>query len=269
LVILGFLALAVSIPAHATDIWTNWTSAAAGENGTAKGSLNGLSVSYSGYVAGNGGDTNLSIAYARTVGSDYPGESTLTWDTSSTGTWDTSSSTTFGGATNAPPTNNNSVPLTGGGPGIACESARYRCVQVGGVSEILEEISFDAAVKDPLIAIWSLGSLSTTASFDFINAQGIEFLSGGADGYIGGQSIVVSGLDVSGQEGSGVIEVLGTFGPGNFLYFTTPDSENYYAFTVGEMTSDVTPEPETLSLFGLGLLALPFLRNAIARRRRA
>jgi hypothetical protein len=111
--------------------------------------------------------------------------------------------------------------------------------------------------------------LSTTASFDFINAQGIEFLSGGADGYIGGQSIVVSGLDVSGQEGSGVIEVLGTFGPGNFLYFTTPDSENYYAFTVGEMTSDVTPEPETLSLFGLGLLALPFLRNAIARRRRA
>lgn len=256
LVILGFLALAVSIPAHATDIWTDWNTPGyvlgAGINGQAIGYLNGSEVHYVGDIAGVSGETDLSIAYAGTVGTGtyYPGESTATWNTSSTGTWDTSSSTTFGGATNAPPTSNNSVPVTGGYTDN-------------------EWIEFGTTVTDPLIAIWSLGSSSTPASFDFINAKGIELLFGGADGYIGGQSIVVSGLDVSGQEGSGVIEVLGTFGPGNFLYFTTPDSENYYAFTVGEMTSDVTPEPETLSLFGLGLLALPFLRNAIARRRRA
>ena len=170
LVILGFLALAVSIPAHATDIWTDWNTPGyvlgAGINGQAYGYLNGSEVHYVGDIAGGSDEKDFSIAYAGTVGSDYPGESTATWNTSSTGTWDTSSSTTFGGATNAPPTSNNSVPVTGGYTDN-------------------EWIEFGTTVTDPLIAIWSLGSSSTPASFDFINAKGIELLFGGADGYIG------------------------------------------------------------------------------------
>jgi hypothetical protein len=55
--------------------------------------------------------------------------------------------------------------------------------------------------------------------------------------------------------------------PGTYssISFTTPDQEWSYGFTTGY----VTPEPETLSLLGLGLLALPLLRASLARRRRA
>ena len=57
--------------------------------------------------------------------------------------------------------------------------------------------------------------------------------------------------------------------------FTTPNFENYYAFTVGydaTLTGGGTPpgpipEPATLSLLGLGLGALPIVRSTLSRRR--
>ena len=53
------------------------------------------------------------------------------------------------------------------------------------------------------------------------------------------------------------------------ITFTTPDYENYYAFTIGEDDTatvvltgggggtPTVPEPATLSLFGMGLAAIP------------
>jgi hypothetical protein len=272
--ILGVFALAVSVPAHATDIWTNWTApgshAAGGTGGVAVGFMNGNNeVAFFGDVAGNGADNstgaNLSMAYAAGKGGStlYPGELTAggnapTWETP---TLANPNPTTFGGVANAPPTSFNSIPLVGGNPEV-------------------EYITFSTPVTDPLIAIWSLGVSypsgtpgTIDASFDFLNAAGVVLLSGGPDQY-GGGSIAVNGNFVTGEEGSGVVEILGTFGndtnglTGNGIAgieLTTPTAEDYYAFSVGEMGE--TPEPETLSLFGLGLLALPLLRSRLARRR--
>ena len=64
------------------------------------------------------------------------------------------------------------------------------------------------------------------------------------------------------------------------ITFTTPDFEDYYAFTVDEdqtLTSQLSPptpiinstipEPATFSLFRIGLAALPFARRALSRLR--
>ena len=59
------------------------------------------------------------------------------------------------------------------------------------------------------------------------------------------------------------------------ISFTTPNFENYYAFTVGEdaMLTDnptppttVTPEPASLSLLLTGLGALPLVRRRLQRQ---
>ena len=55
------------------------------------------------------------------------------------------------------------------------------------------------------------------------------------------------------------------------MTFNTPDIENSYAFRRRLRSAPFTipgvPEPATLSLFGLGLAALPLARELMLRRR--
>jgi hypothetical protein len=140
----------------------------------------------------------------------------------------------------------------------------------GGLPSLIETINFSSAIVDPVFAIWSLGALGNTASFDFVSKTPEPFtlLGGGPSTEFGGSSLTVSGQNVSGAEGNGVIQFDGTF---SSISFTTPSFENYYAFTVGYDATltppPSVPEPATLSLFGLGLLALPLARRALSRRR--
>jgi hypothetical protein len=140
----------------------------------------------------------------------------------------------------------------------------------GGLPSLIETITFSSAVVDPVFAIWSLGAGNAPASFDFVSKSPEPFtlLGGGPSTEFAGSSITVSGQNVNGTEGNGIIQFDGTF---SSLTFTTPSFENYYAFTVGydaTLTPPTSvPEPATLSLFGLGLLALPMARRALSHRR--
>ncbi len=277
-VILGTFALAASLPAHA-NTWTNWTSDTGAPGADlptgspliiAAGSLGGIEVTYSGESVGLSSVYGKAIPQAGSTTGSSPGAA------SGTLVWDASGLNTFLGV-NGPPTSYNSVAMLGGHPNY------------------VQYIWFSQPVTDPLIAIWSLGANRTgdsvDASFVFSGTSNtvpsfsydnpVVFVSGGPSAEypssVGGTPITLSGPDnkngpggydvVSGVEGSGVVEVLGTFGPTTPIMFITPTYEDYYAFTVGEMSD--TPEPETLSLLGLGLLALPLLRSRLARRRRA
>jgi hypothetical protein len=137
-----------------------------------------------------------------------------------------------------------------------------------GAVPIMETITFSSAVVDPVFAIWSLGQTGNTASFDFLSKspEPLTLISGGPSLEFDGSTITVNGQTVSGTEGNGVIQFDGTF---NSISFTTPNFENFYAFTVGydQTLTPSVPEPATLSLFGLGLAALPIGRKLLRRRR--
>jgi hypothetical protein len=147
----------------------------------------------------------------------------------------------------------------------------YTGIAMEGGNTYTETITFSQVVADPIFAIWSLGSPATAASFDFTSGEPftVQGIGGGSAEY-GGSLIYVNGEDVEGNEGNGIIQFNGDF---SSITFTTPQSENYYAFTIGEdqtLTSQLpggstTPEPGSLALFGTGLAALPFVRRRFAR----
>jgi hypothetical protein len=146
----------------------------------------------------------------------------------------------------------------------------------GGPNSGIETITFSGPVANPVLAIWSLGQGGIQTSFDFNSSEPFTIAGGGPNAEYGGSGLVINsaGTGVTGNEGNGLIELLGVY---TSFTFTTPVFENYYDFTIGEDQtvtstlggggSTVTPEPTTLSLLGTGLTALAFARRALTRKR--
>jgi len=168
--IFGVLILASS-PAAASTICTTWTSATPGTPGSASGSLNSVTVSYSGEVILAGGGTE---------GLNVSGGS-LDWS-------DPASSFIGGTSTTSPSTVGDIITLQG--------------------ATGINTLTFSSPIVDPLFAIWSLGQPGTPATFTF--AETPTFEAGGPDEF-GGAAITVAGDVVTGMEGSGVVQFTGTF----------------------------------------------------------
>jgi hypothetical protein len=119
----------------------------------------------------------------------------------------------------------------------------------GGYTGI-NTVTFASPVIDLVMAIWSLGSPSVLASFNFTDTTP-TFVVGGPNANFGGQAITVVGNTVNGQEGNGVVQFTGPIG--SISWTNTPES--WYGFTVGSnaLAPDQIPEPSSLPLLGAAI----------------
>lgn len=111
-----------------------------------------------------------------------------------------------------------------GSPGVVGDGLR-----LDGSSTGTNTLTFASPVKNPVLAIWSLGNpLGNSASFTFDQLTP-TLQVGGPNAQFGGGPLSVSGSVVSGTEGNGVVQFAGTLSSISW----TNTFEHFYAFTVG------------------------------------
>ncbi len=136
---------------------------------------------------------------------------------------------------------------------------------VGGLNQT-DRVTLSEAIKDPIMAIVSLGNGGLPTNYDFDSP--FDIVSQGA-GYWGGTSTSLTELPgdiLQGAEGHGTIQFIGTF---STFTWVVPTPETWHGFTFGIRTTEAieptpAPEPGMLGIFGLALAGL-----GVARRRRA
>jgi hypothetical protein len=120
----------------------------------------------------------------------------------------------------------------------------------------METINFSHPIKDPVLAIWNLGSAEFRSYLDFHGHVKIEELDGGRKI---GESIHLSkqASDIYGNDASGVVEFLGTFSSLSW-FDANPNGE--YKISVGRVNTSPVPEPGTFVVMAAGLCGLGFSR---------
>jgi len=117
-------------------------------------------------------------------------------------------------------------------------------------------LSFSQQVDNLAFSVWSAGQSGQPVTYAF--DQNLSFVSGGPGLEYGGTSITNTSNTVTGVEGNGTVLFGGSF---SSLSFDVLDVENYHGFTIGLKSAQAVPEPASMAVIGLGVLAL-------ARRRR-
>lgn len=126
---------------------------------------------------------------------------------------------------------------------------------VGGTDQTYK-VTLSEPIKDPIMAIVSLGRSGVMVDYDFdapfsIVSQGTGYFGGGPTSLTEQSGDVLRGF-----EGHGTIRFNGTF---SSFSWTVPLGENWHGFTYGIRTTEAIeptiPEPSTLLLFALSAFA--------------
>ncbi len=139
---------------------------------------------------------------------------------------------------------------------------------IGGTNQTYQ-VTLSEAIKDPIMAIVSLGRGGSNTTYDFDSP--FDIVSQGT-GYWGGNGSALQELPgdiLQGNEGHGTIQFIGTF---STFSWVAPSPENWHGFTFGIRTTERleptdpvdVPVPAMLPLLGLGLAAI-----GLGRRRKS
>jgi len=143
----------------------------------------------------------------------------------------------------------------------------FEGIQLVGESNMTYRVTLSEAIKDPVMAVATLGSTSDSATYVFdspftILSQGVSCCWGP------GTLQQLPGNVLKGNEGSGVIQFIGTY---TEFSWTVPDPEYWHGFTFGirttealEPTIPAVPEPEIYAMLSIGL----GLMGWVGRRRK-
>jgi MYXO-CTERM domain-containing protein len=144
---------------------------------------------------------------------------------------------------------------------------------IGGVNQTYR-VTLSEAIKDPIMAIVSLGQTGAPTIYDFDSPFDIVSQGPGPFGGTNTSLVKLAGDRLEGREGNGTVQFDGTYSTFSWI---VPTPENWHGFTFGIRTTlalepgpDPDPEPGVIpepATAALGLLSLIGL-TAAARRRR-
>jgi hypothetical protein len=212
--------------------YVDWTTANPGA-GTASGVIN---------VPNN---NPVTVNFAATFANGSPGNFFFAQTAGGTNYWNPSAPYISAQVSNAPPT-----------PDIVA--------LIGGQNQIYT-VTLSEPIKDPIMAIVSLGQPGVTVDYDFdspftIVSQGTGFFGGGPNSLV-----QLPGNILRGNEGHGTIQFIGTF---STFSWVVPFPENWHGFSFGIRTTErldtaAVPEP-----CGVALFAVVGLAGLVRRGRR-
>jgi hypothetical protein len=136
--------------------------------------------------------------------------------------WNTSAATYTGLQVANSPSNNDMIRFT------------------GGPTSGTQTVTFSRPVTNPVMTILSLGGGNITATMDF-GPQPFVILKSGT-GHFGTGTLTRTGNVLSGKEGNGLIQFIGTV---TSITWTTPILESWAAFTIGVDMGLPPPDPKS------------------------